>query len=163
MLTIELIYGTELLTELSVIRTPGTQVLCNTSLPPTLEYGLDLVSHFYQREYGTSDGNSLPWQKTVTSLLLARSLLLAFSFLLTCLLWWNQMPHCELPYGETQVARNRGRPPVNSWCETESCQQPLEWAWKAVLLPAEPSDETLAPANLWLDYSLWEIQSLENS
>ena len=45
-LTIEGIYGTELLAELSVIQTPGAHVLCNTSLPPTLDCGLDLVSRF---------------------------------------------------------------------------------------------------------------------
>lgn len=77
-------------------------------------------------------------KKPLTSVLIALCLLLAFFPLLICLRCWNQLPFCEPLYGEARVFRKWGRFPVNSWPRTESCQQPLEWVWKASPLPAGP-------------------------
>lgn len=69
-----------------------------------------------------------------------------------CLLWWNKLPYCELPYGEGHMARNWWWPPINSQQGTEVGM------WNGTSLPLNPANnymselgkQTLSPASRWL-------------
>lgn len=97
---------------------------------PQLEWGLGVVTHFWWMEWGQRNGMSLlrwGYEKTVTSVLFTLSRLLSF------FLSWKPPAICKLPYGETHMAKNWWRPPVNNW-------------WGADIL-SPPTCKALGPAN----------------
>lgn len=89
------------------------------------------------------------------------SVLLAFSWFLSCFSDGSHLPCCELPYREVYMTGNWGRPPVSSepvrsWGPqsnglkgTKSCLQSWKWSGKQIF-PQRSLEMVVAPANTWL-------------
>ena len=143
-------WGRLLLKCLPMIPPPGIQTLHNLFLWEVCRSSVSLLTSRIQRKWWDVLSKIRLWE-TATSFFLPLTLL-------PDLLWWSKLLSCELPYGQTHMAKNWERPPASRvWGPGASVWQPTRnhslptatWASLEVTPSTEPSDD-LSLADTWI-------------